>query len=821
MIFPESNARMNAAAESIFAEFIKEKVYTMNQHLNIIPTPRVCEYKEGSKLKVKKVYIRMCSDSENSREIGEKLQCALKMLEQEEASCLTDIIEEADLILTDRADEMFTGSEAELLSFFREKYAMEQGYFLQKKENGPVVIAAQSELGCVYGIMTLLQILGQGISEITIKDWPDFNRRGNKWTIWAESGIWSYDFGDGAEAIKERMLRKLDMNMRYKINVIYADSFGLDTDRFREYTDIMRFANDRARERGISLYTGCYGMSYGQQGYGGTYQGKAYLNRKSYPDGEVYECIGSYDAYDVDFDTGEADRTKKKTEVFAREHGTCLSNEALFELKAAEMEEYLKKTHCGGFYLHNMDAHEMHPELWMARCEECRKRWPNDDLFAEDGAAGAFAYYFGKLAERLACVKDGDYNAARDFHLMVISPGYLYPVVTDDRDFDMGMKFWAAVSRYIKSSHVTIGFREEFFYHEKEVQGKAVRRAVSLQENTFACDTEVINFSGADGFYDDKIFTITSVLNYMMKGYDGILCANGNAFQEPLQIFNAEYLWNCENSGFYNLKERPQDQTAFMKLYKEMISSGFRPEEIYGDGGFLDVICGKLYGREIGGLISAVYKLAGDHGEPPVACASSVDIYTNYSKIIFPMRWDNEDITMERIVQMQERFRQCAAVSGKAADLVKEAVKVLSDSGFEGAVWRDITWLCDCFVMGSRLCGLLYEYMGIYAGLERNFEKAEGTGWSNIESDLQGAATSRTAWDYIDDIEKLREKNQEFCDYVASSGAKPLDKLGGSMVRRKEMGEFLEYNTSIMLSSIRTGKRIPDDRKPLPTKRWW
>jgi len=48
-----------------------------------------------------------------------------------------------------------------------------------------------------------------------------------------------------------------------------------------------------------------------------------------------------------------------------------------------------------------------------------------------------------------------------------------------------------------------------------------------------------------------------------------------------------------------------------------------------------------------------------------------------------------------------------------------------------------------------------------------------------------------------------------------------VDKFGGSLVRRRDIGEHLDYWTQIMLSSIKQGKRIPDDVRPLPTKNWW
>ena len=60
--------------------------------------------------------------------------------------------------------------------------------------------------------------------------------------------------------------------------------------------------------------------------------------------------------------------------------------------------------------------------------------------------------------------------------------------------------------------------------------------------------------------------------------------------------------------------------------------------------------------RKIAENMAQIYKLCGKNGEPPILCASSVDIYTNFSKMIFPMRWDNADIIPEKIDEMTERY---------------------------------------------------------------------------------------------------------------------------------------------------------------------
>lgn len=673
--------------------------------------------------------------------------------------------------------------------------AKAQGYVIKKKD-GITCIGAESEMGVVYALMTLLQLLGKPVGDFIIRDWPDFEYRGCNWLIWAETAIWSYDFGDGKEAIKKRCTRKLDMCLKYKINYVHADGFGYDVDRFPEYEDIMRTLNDEARKRGIHFGSGGYGMSYGAAGHLNSYSGKVHMNRKSYPDGEVYPCIGSYLAWKLMPDCTVARHTRL-TELKGREYGTCLSNEALFEEKMKEITEHIRRTHSGGYYIHNMDSHEIHPELWLARCDDCRKRWPNDDLFARDGAAGAFAEYFDKLMERVREVKDGDFDAERDTVIRMVSPGYLYAnQFTEDPEFEEGVKFWGKIQEYMKDTrNFRIEFREQFFSHENDVPRVEIMKKYINPEIT-----SLVNFCGADGFYDDKLFAPTTATNYIMKDYGSNIVMSGNAFQEPLCVFNAEYTWNCENSGFYNIENKPKNYEEFMKLYYDLMELREVPEEVFGDGGMLDVICEKLYGEKYGREIAKVFKVRGTNGEPPIACASNVDIYTNFNKVEYPMRWVSEMDEKEKDEKLI-RFTECAKSSEQAYKILSD---VLKNYDGDSDIKADLTWLCECFNMGRMLTARLREYMELYKELDGNFRN--GTDFDNTA---------------MDRLKALQERNKEFSDYVRGSSEKTVDRFDGSMMRREELADFLEYNTSLMMASIKENSRIPKDLRAERTHEWW
>ena len=56
---------------------------------------------------------------------------------------------------------------------------------------------------------------------------------------------------------------------------------------------------------------------------------------------------------------------------------------------------------------------------------------------------------------------------------------------------------------------------------------------------------------------------------------------------------------------------------------------------------------------------------------------------------------------------------------------------------------------------------------------------------------------------------------------IAELKEKPLDFFDGAMIRSDELADFLEYQPSLMLKSIETKKRIPDDRLPWKELVWW
>ena len=747
----------------------------MNKTLNIIPTPQFCCYTKGNKLTVSKVCIVGTADEI----LLHALEAFAEISKVNHTKC-----EEADLVIyADYSQVPSAYLDADDLKMFDEKFAKKQGYILKSLPNGQLAIIAQNQQGCAYGVMTLRQIVGLDVSALVIRDFPDFYIRGIKWLIWAETDGFSFDFGDGIEAMERRMKRNIDQLFKYKINNVFSEGFGYSADRYEGYAELIRSVCDYARKRGILITCGGYSMSYGMTAYKDSYQGKDFYNRKSYPDGEIYECLGTYVP------------GKYPYEWRTLNHGTCLSNDALTELKIQEIEEYVRRTHITALSMHNMDAYDIEPGLWETRCEECKKRWPNPSLFARDGMAGAFAEFIDKIIDRLRMIKDGDYDASRDLTIRMAAPGYMYYNSTNDHDYDVGIKFWAAVTQFIKNKDVFIvGLREEQFYWDKPVH-----RTETMLKAGFEAMVGVGNFVGADGFYDDRLFSTNAAFNYGMKGFDVMTLFNGHAFQEPLQVYNSEYLWNSENSGFFNISPRPTNYQEYEDLFQKMVRSEYKPEEVFGEGGFIDIICQKLYGDDLGLELAKLYKMSGKNGEPPIPFAANVDIFTQYSRAVLPMRWENE-MKPEDILAKYERFYQCALMSHKAKALL---TRILERNDLSDGLRETLTCFCECFHMGSMLCDLLTRYMEIYRVLDDSLA-------NNLD-------TKHIAQRILD----LKVPISAFQKYVEEMDVKPVDKFEGIYIRRKEMADFLDYNTTIMLYSIEQNKRIPEGVRDALKYEWY
>ena len=692
--------------------------------------------------------------------------------------------DETILVGLDLLKERFTvpKAETEILvfersadAFFEEKNATEQGYILTRDKNA-TRISAKSSIGFFYGCMTLLQLFGKAPTDISIYDRPDVRYRGNMNTLWAETGVWSYDFGDGIEAAEKRLKAAIDDMVRAKLNLLYADGFGFANDRFPGYNELMTRISAYARVRGMKISSGGYGMGYGASA-NFPFSGEVFKNRHPYPNGEIYDCIG----------TCLRDRPDMSPEdLMGRSYGTCLTNDALTDAKIEEIRNYVKNTGVRSVFLHNMDSDEIHEPLWLARCECCRKRFPNDDLYAADGAAGAFAYFYDRILDALL-------PEFPDLEVCGCSPGYAYHTLTNDQNFEKCRRFWSAVVGNMrnKRGYVTM-FRELF------VQKTEDRYRYDMLDEVLPAYGSAY-FSGGDGFYSDKCYTPSAAYIAFMKNSEVIICANGSALQKPTQYANAEYMWNATNSAFYNV-ERIYGYEEFTKRYDELREGMYRPDGIYGKDGLLDRSCEILFGDSYGARIADAFRLRGRNNEVPIFTACNVEIWTNHNNYNLPFNWDIE-IPRERQELSLERFTESAIVTYSAVDILEEVLR--SDTG--GLRGREhIEFLLRSAKACAKLCKLLSGYMALYIEADKHFDGEVPAREDIKERALSIAREARLA------LASFQEEN-----------IRPFDIYGGIFTRRDEIFEFVSYSLGQIVQSVETSKRIPDKKRPIKSRKWW
>ena len=266
-----------------------------------------------------------------------------------------------------------------------------EAYRLTIRPGGVELVSLEPE-GLLRGAASLLQLLRSesGASRlpcVAITDWPDFRYRcASDWLLNVEVNRWAYDWGDGPAKYLARVKRKLDFCFLYKINQVWFDGLGWNVDRFPGYAALMRQCTRYARQRGIKLtfagYGGGYGTSYQQSDiYRCGYFGQTFFNRRPYPDGPQYFCRGM-------------DRVE-----ISRVYGTCLSNEELARAKLAELKRFVSEVEPGFLYLHDTDTgtYASSRDAWRMRCDECRRRWPSDDVESPQGQAAAMASWYAKI----------------------------------------------------------------------------------------------------------------------------------------------------------------------------------------------------------------------------------------------------------------------------------------------------------------------------------------------------------------------------------------------------------------------------------------
>ncbi|GEM_PF-1320519 len=481
-----------------------------------------------------------------------------------------------------------------------------QSYVIKAPDAKSLWVIGASDEGALLGAMSVLQLMhksagGVQIAGVYVRDYPDFQfRAAADWLLNVEINRWALDRGQGVEAYARLCERKLDEALRFKINMVLIDGFGWGLkQRFPAYGELMRGLNRYARARGIRLIYGGYGASYGiayQTGplyEEGDYLGEVFKNRTSYPDGRVYRCMGFPHA---------------RKGVDPSTLGSCRGNEDLNQLKAEELRQFVAAVEPGALYIHHEDFGGFNgtEKVWRQRCPLCRRRWPNDSLAASDGGAGGLANGYAALIRAVNSVKNAatGYDAARDCQIILVSPVYV-PDSPSSQDWSNALELWQNIGRHLpKAGNIQVCFREVFPQeYGNETWTQAFNRA--MRASGLNLGIYLFFAGGADNFLSDYPLAGSPALNALFRGARSMYNASGDFYQEPMEVFNAEYSWNTRSAGFYR---SPLRNTEAVDLWRRYIYEENQPAELFAPGGLYDAACELLYGPTAGPIMKAYYR---------------------------------------------------------------------------------------------------------------------------------------------------------------------------------------------------------------------
>jgi hypothetical protein len=110
---------------------------------------------------------------------------------------------------------------------------------------------------------------------------------------------------------------------------------------------------------------------------------------------------------------------------------------------------------------------------------------------------------------------------------------------------------------------------------------------------------------GAEHFYRDYPLTGTPALDAMYHGATAIFNGNGNFYQKPMEVINAEYSWNYHSTGF---SRDPGSWDEAMHLNLTYMFAKNQPRELFGPNSIYERACELLYGPEAGAIMESYYR---------------------------------------------------------------------------------------------------------------------------------------------------------------------------------------------------------------------
>jgi len=545
----------------------------------------------------------------------------------------------------------------------------EQAYVIRMRPGPPseIDVVGTSPLGAYYGVTTLVQLVRTNsppaavVPHVAVRDYPDIPyRMAADWVLTWDWEVNGYDWGDGLDAFVARVKRKIDLCSRFKVNQVrflggrIAPGLPEGDERHRLTQKFARKLNRYARSKGVALQYSAVSWGVDYYDWGVPYPRPWILNRHSYPDGEVYACIG-----------GTA--------------GCCLSNEALSRKIAERYKPLVREWEPGSIYLHHIDVAKYREleAIWRQRCPDCRRLYPEDEPASPHGMAAAVASLYNLLIAELKSVRcpDSDYDPSRDLQIVLASPGYSY-ADESDADWDQQLAFWGEIARQVTDKqNVRLTFREQY----KRLDNRGLRveeMARNLTQAGWPDAMFVFAAQGGDFLFGSHMLVSSPVLTDAFRGSGVLYNFNGHAFSEVQVLANANYAWNHRAPGWVD-----PEAMAGVRLAAEAqryATGAAHSEYLYGR--FLETACARLYGREAAKCMADMFRLERDRG--PI-CPT--------------IRW------LERLATNSRYDWQGQAARNLAAQQLVDRAAAVCDP----AAKEDLLRLSQCLDVGARFCRLL------------------------------------------------------------------------------------------------------------------
>lgn len=489
-------------------------------------------------------------------------------------------------------------------------HVAEQAYMLEVSPR-EVTIKANTAIGALYAVQTFRQLQDQSGARPTvlIHDWPDVEIRiAGRPLLCAETRRSALDWGDGIDAFISRWKHEIDFALQYRFNAFYAWGFSWNPEAFPGFGRCFRELNAYARARGVRLTFGGLGIGTHKAGYE-----RILADADDLSVGLGYSVPQTWPCSRVDH--------HQKEGVYC---GTCRSDAEIRAQKIKDLAAFVKAVEPGLLYIHHEDLNlieETQQEFWDCRCDQCRKKWPDNRMEALNGGAGAIADTMNAYSEALDSVPESasGYLASRDCIIMVASPGYGDYSETDAQ--------WRRITELWKNVVRQLVHQEQFLFSIREqYRGEDGRLRIpdfadELRSLGFKCGIKASMVGGADLYYNNAPFTAAPELFGVCSGARGVFCFTGILFQRPLMVFTSECLWNLTPDPEGCVRPVPPTREECLELLATFafIGRASIPERYADPAGWLAQACQMLYGKKAGEKMFAYQLLRSPGGRYPLS----------------------------------------------------------------------------------------------------------------------------------------------------------------------------------------------------------